>query len=203
MSTATSNKRTGRRPGTTDTRDAIVRAAREQFAETGYDRATIRKIASAAGVDPALVVHFFGSKENLFREVMALPPAVGDGIAALAEGDRSTVGRRLAQLIVAFLENPATRVILLGRVRSAASHAEAAALVRETVSRDLLRIATALDADQPELRATLIGTHVVGVATVRYIVAVEPLASVAPEVLIDLLAPDFQRYLTAPLTADG
>jgi AcrR family transcriptional regulator len=199
MSTPTSNRRTGRRPGTTDTRDAIVRASREQFAETGYDRATIRKIAGAAGVDPALVVHFFGSKENLFREVMALPAVVADAMAALADGDRSTVGRRLAELVVAVLENPATRVILVGRIRSAASHPEAATLVRETVSRDMLRIATALDTDQPELRATLVGAHVVGVAMVRYIVDVEPLASVAPETLIDLLAPDFQRYLVGTL----
>src|SRR4051794_22293842 len=129
MSTRT-QKRTGRRPGTTDTRDAIAAAARAAFAEVGYDRATIRKIASAAGVDPALIVHFFGSKDALFSAVMALPPEVAEGMAAIAHGDRATVGRRLAMLIVGALENPQARMIILGRIRSASSHPAAAALVR-------------------------------------------------------------------------
>src|SRR5436190_2266681 len=113
------SRRTGRRPGRADTREAIAQAAREQFAELGYDRATMRKIAAAAGVDPALVVHFYGSKEALFREVMALPPIVADAFGQLAKGDRSTVGRRLAAAVAAALENPATRSIVLGRIRSA------------------------------------------------------------------------------------
>lgn len=192
-------KRTGRRPGASDTRDAIAQAAREQFAEVGYDRGTMRKIAAAAGVDPALVVHFYGSKEALFREVMALPPAVADAMAQLAEVDRETVGRRLAELVVAALENPATRTIVLGRIRSATSHPEAAALVRETVTRDMLRIASGLGSDQPQLRANLVGTHVVGVSVARYIVKVEPLASLDPGELVNLLEPDFQRWLVEPL----
>jgi AcrR family transcriptional regulator len=192
-------KRTGRRPGASDTRDAIAQAAREQFAEVGYDRATMRKIAAAAGVDPSLVVHFYGSKEALFREVMALPPAVADAMAQLAEVDRETVGRRLAELVVAALENPATRTIVLGRIRSATSHPEAAALVRETVTRDMLRIASGLGSDQPQLRANLVGTHVVGVSVARYIVKVEPLASLDPGELVNLLEPDFQRWLVEPL----
>src|SRR3954453_22756460 len=100
-----SSKKSGRRPGTTNTREAIAAAARAQFADVSYDRATIRGIATAAGVDPALVVHFYGSKEDLFREVMALPPAVTDAIAGLADGPRKTVGRRLAEAVVGLLEN--------------------------------------------------------------------------------------------------
>jgi AcrR family transcriptional regulator len=198
MSTAKSRK-TGRRPGSPQTREAIAAAARTLFAEHGYDRATIRKIAAAARVDPALVVHFFGSKEELFAEVMALPTAVGDVMEQIAAGEREGVGRRLAQLVVGMLENPATRVIVLGRIRSASSHPDAANLVRETVARDLLRLATALGTDNAELRATLVGSHLVGVAFARYIVHVEPLASVDAAGLVDLLAADFQRYLVDPL----
>jgi AcrR family transcriptional regulator len=201
MSTSAAKKRSGRRPGATDTRQAIAHAAREQFAQTGYERATMRKIAAAAGVDPALVVHFFGSKEELFRDVMALPPGIADGMAALADGERATVGRRLAELVVAALENPLTRSIIIGRVRSATSHPEAAALVRETVASDMLRIATGLGSDEPQLRATLVGSHVVGVAVARYIVEVEPLASVPANRLVTLLSDDFQRYLVGPLPA--
>jgi len=82
---STPAKRSGRRRGTTQTREAIAVAGRAQFAELGYDRATFRGIAAAAGVDPALVVHFYGSKEELFREVMQLPPAVSDALASLAD----------------------------------------------------------------------------------------------------------------------
>ena len=81
-----SARRSGRRPGPTTTRDAIAQAARRQFAELGYDRATLRGIAGEAGVDAALVVQFYGSKDALFREVMALPPTVAEAMAALAEG---------------------------------------------------------------------------------------------------------------------
>jgi AcrR family transcriptional regulator len=197
----TNPKKTGRRPGTTQTREAIAQAARTLFAEHGYERATIRRIAAAAGVDPALVVHFFGSKEDLFSEVMALPEAVGDLMAQIAAGERSTVGRRLAQLIVGMLENPATRAIVLGRIRSAATHPDAAALVRETVSRDLLRLATALGTDNAEMRASLVGSHLVGVAFARYIVQVEPLVSLDAAALVALLADDFQRCLVEPLPA--
>ncbi len=102
-----SSKRSGRRPGPTTTREAIAEAARRQFAELGYDRATMRGIAGEAGVDAALVMRFYGSKEALFREVMALPPMVAEAIAGLADGPRETVGRRLAEAIVGMLENPA------------------------------------------------------------------------------------------------
>jgi AcrR family transcriptional regulator len=192
--------RSGRRPGPTQTREAIAEAARTQFAELGYDRATIRSIARAAGVDPALVIRFYGSKEALFRHVMALPPAVADAIEHLAEGARETAGRRLAEAVVALLENPATRTIVLGRIRSATSHPDAAALVRETVTRDLGRLAAALSDDRPEARAVLVGATVVGIALARYVVLVEPLASLPAAEVVDLVAPTLQRYLVEPLT---
>ena len=200
MSTAKA-KKTGRRPGDSGSRDAIAVAARAQFAETGYDRATMRAIAQRAGVDPALVVHFFGSKEGLFREVMAMPPAFTERLASLANGPRETVGRRLAEVVVAALENPATRAVVVGRIRSATSHAEAAELVRETVTRDLMALASALTDDHPEARAAFAAVQVVGVTLVRYIVAVEPLASMPPNELVDVMAPAFQRCLVEPLGA--
>src|SRR4051812_5590541 len=198
MSSASSG-RSGRRRGTTHTRDEIAVAARTQFAELGYDRATFRGIGHAAGVDPALVVHFYGSKEQLFREVMQLPPAVGDALAALADGPRDAIGRRLAELIVGVLENPATRTVLLGRIRSASQHADAAALVREAVTRHVGRLVQSMDTDQPETRAVLVGAHLVGLALARYVVLVEPLASMAPPAIVDLVAPTFQQFLTGPL----
>ena len=201
MSRETSAKRSGRRPGPTTTRDAIAEAARRQFAELGYDRTTLRGIAGEAGVDAALVVRFHGSKEALFREVMALPPAVAEAMAGLADGPTESVGRRLAEVIVGMLEDPRSRSVVLGRIRSASSHPDAAALVRETVTRDVGRLVAAVTDDEPETRAVLVGSQIVGLALARYVVRVEPLASLPAADVIDYLAPVFQHYLTGPLKA--
>ncbi len=199
MSSEGSTKRSGRRPGPTTTRDSIADAARRQFAELGYDRATMRGIASEAGVDAALVMRFYGSKESLFREVMALPPQVAEAMAGLAHGPRGTVGRRLAEAIVGMLEDPRSRSIVVGRIRSASSHPDAAALVRETVTRDLGRLVAALTDDAPDTRAVLVGSQVVGLALARHVVHVEPLASMPAADVVDYIAPTFQRYLVGTL----
>ena len=201
MSSESSAKRSGRRPGPTTTREAIAEAARRQFAELGYDRTTLRGIAGEAGVDVALVARFYGSKEALFREVMALPPAVAEAMAGLADGPTETVGRRLAEVIVGMLENPRSRSVVIGRIRSASSHPEAAALVRETVTRDIGRLVAAVTDDEPETRAVLVGSQIVGLALARYVVRVEPLASLPAADVIDYVAPVFQHYLVGPLKA--
>ena len=198
---STPARRTGRRSGATQTRDQIAAAARTQFADVGFERATFRSIAAAAAVDPSLIVHFYGSKEDLFREVMQLPEAVSDALVRIAEAPREQVGRRFAELIIGVLENPATRPIVLGRIRCASSHPIAAALVRETVTRDLARLTGAIGADRPDERAVLVGAHVVGIALARYIVLLEPLASLPVPAVVDLVAPTFQGYLAGPLNA--
>jgi AcrR family transcriptional regulator len=169
------------------------------FAELGYERTTFRRIAAEAGVDPSLVVHFYGSKQDLFRRVMQLPEAISDALVRVAEEPDEHKGRRFAELVVAALENPATRPVVLGRIRSASSHPEAAALVRETVTRDLAQLTSAITDDQPETRAVLIGAQVVGLALARYVVLAEPLASLPAPDVVDLMAPTFQRYLAEPL----
>lgn len=199
MAMSSPSGRSGRRRGTTQTRETIAAAAQRLFAEVGYDRATFRAIATEAGVDPALVVHFFGTKEGLFREVMALPPGLAEAIESVAHGPREHVGERFARLIVAGLENPATRAIPLGRIRSASQHPEAAALVRETVTRDVGRLTAALQVDRPDVRAVLVGTSIVGLSVARYVVQVEPLASLSADEVVALFAPTFQRYLVGPL----
>jgi AcrR family transcriptional regulator len=196
---AMSSSRSGRRPGATQTRDAIAAAARAQFAEVGYERATMRTIAAAAGVDPALIVHFFTSKETLFREVTAVPAGLASTMRSLADGPHEDVGRRFAQAVVAMLEIPETRAVVLARIRSAASHPEAAELVRELVSHDIGLLTGALTDDAPDTRAALVGMQIVGLAFARYVVKVEPIASLPAPELVDVLAPTFQRLLAGPL----
>ena len=159
----------------------------------------MRSIAQAAGVDPALIVHFFGNKEALFSEVMALPVDLGQVFASLANVPRDEVGQALARAVVTAFDDPQTRAVLVGRIRSATSHEEAAGLVRGMVARDLQMLTSGLSDDRPDVRALLIGVQVVGLVTVRYVVGVEPLTSMAPDEVANLMAPIFQRLLVEPL----
>lgn len=194
----------GRRAGKSGTREAIAEAARRSFGELGYERTTMRAVANEAGVDPALVIHFFGSKQQLFLSVMDLPFAPEEVLPAIFAGDRDGVGERFARFVVGMLEEERARSVLTGMVRAAATEAEAAGMLRELISRRVFAaIAAGLDVDDAELRANLVGTQVVGLILARYVVAVEPLATLDPERLVAAIAPNLQRYLVGPLGTAG
>jgi AcrR family transcriptional regulator len=190
----------GRRPGTSGTREAILAAARRQFAERGYDRTSLRAIAAEAGVDPGLVTHFFGSKQRLFVEVVEFPLDPAETLPEVFSGDPATIGRRLAELLVSLLESPDARARIIGIVRAAASEPEAARMVRELLMREIWApAAELLGVDDAELRMNLVGSQVVGVVMARYVVGAEPLASLPAEKLVDAIGPTLQRYLAEPL----
>jgi AcrR family transcriptional regulator len=192
--------RSGRRPGTSGTREAIAAAARRRFAELGYDRTTIRGIAEEAGVDASLVVHFFGSKQRLFLSVMELPFEPEKVLPQILAGPRSQAGLRLARFAVSILENPESRNVLTGVLRAAATEPEAARLARVLVAeRVAAAISENLAVDKPELRANLVSSQVVGLIMLRYVLQVEPLASLDADDLAAAIAPNLQRYLTRPL----
>jgi AcrR family transcriptional regulator len=196
------SRRRGRRPGGADTRAEILAAARQLFAERGFDRTTMRVIARRAGVDPALISHYFESKEALFLEAVELPIEPEVVLPAVVAGDRRAVGERVARLLVTLLDEERARSRLTSLVRAAASEPAAAALVRELVeSRVLAPIARALDSDEPELRASLASSQMVGLVMARHVVGVEPLVSLTSERLAALLAPTLQHYLVGPLEA--
>ncbi|MHC0431892.1 TetR/AcrR family transcriptional regulator [Streptomyces sp. O3] len=199
---AAAPRRRGRPPRTESadtpaTRDRILTAAREEFAERGYDKTSVRGIAKAAGVDPALVHHYFGTKDEIFAaaiEVSFEPTLVVTDV--LAEGPEG-VGERLARFFLSVWENPATRKPLLAVIRSAVTHEAAAKVLRAFVLRRVLeRVAADLDVPNPKFRAELAASHMVGIAVLRYVLQVEPLASADPEEIIAMVAPTLQRYLT-------
>jgi len=190
--------RTGRRPGPSSTRDEILRAARRRFAEGGYDRATFRAIATDAGVDPALVVQFFGSKRNLFAVATASPVTLAELSAEAREDSSAGPGLRLAKLLMMWLEDEGARDALLGRVRSAATEPEAAETVREMIGAQLTEFARLMEGDGPDVRASLLATQFLGVVYARFIVGVEPLASMNGEEIASWLGPTFDLYLTGP-----
>lgn len=193
-------RRSGRRPGPSGTQEAILAAARRQFAEQGYDRTSMRGIAAQAGVDQALIAHFFGSKQRLFVEVVRLPFDPAQALPALLQGDRETFGDRLARFLVGVLENPQARSRLIGLVRAAASEPEAARMVRDLLMRDVWAPVTEmLDLEEAELRVTLVGSQMLGLIMARHVIKAEPLASLPPAQLAAAIAPTLQRYLFGPL----
>ena len=190
--------RTGRRPGSGGTREQILASARAEFGAVGYETGTIRSIATHAGVDPALVLHYFGSKEGVFRAAVDFPIDPAEFIPRLLAPGLDGLGERLALFFVETWDSPAGSP-LLGLIRSVVGSEHAAAMLREFISREVLaRLAEALDLDQPQVRASLAASHLIGIAMLRYVVKLEPLASASPDQIAIWVAPAIQRYLTDP-----
>jgi AcrR family transcriptional regulator len=187
----------GRRPGETRTRDAILAAARERFARDGYERTTIRGVAADAGVDPALVMHFFGAKEQLFTAVIDLPEDVERAIDHALRGDPGQLGERLMRMFVDVWEDPVSGPRMIGLLRSAASHGAAAERLREVFDTRIVR--RFAEVSPGRLRGDLVSSQLIGVAMLRYVLRIEPLASADRETLIAAVAPTLQRYFTGEI----
>ncbi|KAB1978354.1 TetR/AcrR family transcriptional regulator [Streptomyces triticiradicis] len=182
------------------TRDRILAAAREEFSERGYEKTSVRGIAKSAGVDSALVHHYFGTKEQVFEAAIevAFAPAL-DAPEKIVEGPLDGVGERLTRFVLGIWENPTSRTPLLAIVRSAVNNDTAAAVFRRLVAAQLLRrIAGRLDVPDAELRAELAAAQLVGVAMLRHVIKVEPLASADLERIVAGVAPVVQGHLTNP-----
>ncbi|MET8090944.1 TetR family transcriptional regulator [Micromonospora sp. NPDC005220] len=194
-------RRTGRRPGKPDTREAILDAARTAFAERGFDAASIRAIAGTAEVDPALVHHYFGSKDQLFLAAMNFPVDPGQLVPKVLAGDQDAIGERLVRTFLGIWDSPvggAAQALL----RSAVSNEWTARLLREFVTTQVLRrVLENLDVDPAELplRGSLVASQMIGLAMMRHVVRLEPVASADPETLVAAVGPTIQRYLTGPL----
>ncbi len=187
----------GRRPGETRTRDAILAAARARFAREGYDRTTIRAVAADAGVDPALVMHFFPTKERLFTAVIDLPEEVENAIDQALRGDPDHLGERLMRMFADVWEDPVTGPRMIGLLRSAASYDAAATRLRDVFDSAIVR--RFADVSHDRLRADLVSSQLFGVAMLRYVLRIEPLASADRETLIAAVAPTLQRYFTGDI----
>jgi AcrR family transcriptional regulator len=192
--------RTGRRPGVSGTREAILGAARRAFAEHGYQHATIRGVADLAGVDPALVHHYFGTKQELFVAAVQLPVNPVEQLMAVLDEDPGQAGRRMVETFLSVWDHAATQNPLLALIRSAVGDEHAAAMLREFITEEVLgQIAHRLGGADARLRATLVGSQIIGLAMARYIVKVEPLASAPPTQVVAAVGPTLQRYLTGDL----
>lgn len=194
------SRRTGRRPGEPGTRQDILLAARRVFAQRGYSAATMRGIAHEAKVDAALLHHFFGSKSGLFSAAIRaavepaqlLPTVLAPGVDGLAP--------RLLRMFLGLWTAPESRDWMLAVLRSAVAHPEAAQLLREFLLTDILTpVAEAVGAPNVRARVILLSSHLVGLAMLRFVIRIEPVASVGEEDLIRALAPTLQYFLEGEL----
>jgi AcrR family transcriptional regulator len=186
--------RPGRRPGQTETRDHILAAARARFASHGYDGATIRGIAADAGVNPALIHHFFGTKEQVFVAALHLPIDPALIVPVLVDGPRSEFGSRMVRFFLTVWGNPATRAPFLALIRSVVSNEQAVRMLREFLGRAVLaKVADGLGI--PRLRMAAAAAHMIGIAMLRYIVELEPLSTATDDEIVTMVAPVIQHYI--------
>ncbi|MBK8732593.1 MAG: TetR family transcriptional regulator [Actinomycetales bacterium] len=194
----------GRRPGASTAREDILDAARELFAERGYDGTSTRAIAAAAAVDPALINHYFGGKEGLFQAVMELPVHVLELAAqAFADATPDDLAHRMLDAFLLIWESPDTAPAMTSMLRRSLADPDRIASIRAFMTAVVLQPAAArlhgIPPQEARLRMSLVATALVGTMVVRRIVCLEPVASMPSEQLRALLLPTVTRCLTGEL----
>lgn len=188
--------RTGRRPGTPETRHAILAVARRGFATRGYEATSLRAIATEAGVDPALVIHYFGSKEGLFTAATGIPanlPELFASFAGLPARDRA---QALVRGYLEMVDSDESRNAIIALVRSAVSNETAATTLRDFMTVQLLPVIAAMTGKpDAELRASLVAAQLIGTAMLRHVLCVEPLARATPDEIVALITPVIEQYV--------
>jgi AcrR family transcriptional regulator len=192
----TRTPRTGRRPGASGSRAAIIEAARRLFAERGYSATSMRAIGAEAGVDAALIVHFFGTKARLLRESIRWPFVPEEAAEQVYGGGRRNVGENLARLVLDTWEHEGDRNAIMTLLRGATVEPEAADMLREFMQNELFPpLFERLEVPEAQLRANLTASQLVGLGMARYVLRLEPLASMDSEAVVAWIAPTLQRYL--------
>jgi AcrR family transcriptional regulator len=193
----TRTPRTGRRPGASSSREAILEAARRLFAERGYVGTSMRAVGTEAGVDAALIVHFFGSKAGLLGAAIEWPFDPEEEMTRIVASGRRRMGEELARLVVRTWEREGDRNAIMTLLRAATIEPAAAELMREFFQRRLYPpLVRALGTPDAELRANLAASQLVGLGIARYVLCLEPLASMGSDEVVRWVGPTLQRYLT-------
>lgn len=189
----------GRRPGSPDTRAAILAAARSLFAERGFSGSSIRAIAGAASVDPALVHHYFGTKHDLFLAALEIGVDPRVALQPVVDGGAEQAGENLLRVFLAVWEQPELRDSLLTIVRGAIDGTGVELLRDGFLALVLGPMGEALELDRSDLRLSLVASQMVGIIMARYVVRLEPVASLPVEQVVATYAPTLQRYFTGDL----
>jgi len=192
----------GRRPGRAGTREQILASARAAFAEHGFDQATVRAIAEGAGVDAAMVHHYFGDKQGLFMAVLQVPIDPEKLVNEITGGEVEEVPYRLVRSFLSVWDHPVSGPAAVAVLRSGLHGPLGARLVRDFLTTQILRrVASRLPLDRQEVqyRFSLCASQLVGLAVARYILKLQPLASAPAETVVPAISPTLRRYLLEPL----
>ena len=197
-------RKRGRPKGSTTgtTKAAILRAASKEFSHAGYEAASLRSVARRAGVDPALVHHYFKDKDDLFVQTMHIPVNPGEIIAQAATAPLEQMGEALVRALLTTWRKPAFRTAATAMIRGLISSSSATKILRPFLQKEIFsRLGSRLPEDSAEPRVALVASQIIGLIVARYIIDLEPLASMDDEQVIELVAPTIQRYLTGDLPA--
>lgn len=205
MSEADGAPRRGRRrKDAADSRAAILDAANAEFARNGYDGTSMRGIARRAGVDPALVHHYFDDKSALFIEALEMPARPQRIVQLALAAPRDRVGETVVRALLTALDPPPASARLRQLLRTALGHDFAARMLREFYGREVLaRITAALDVDDADLRATLAASQIAGLFLLRFGLRLEPLASASIDEVVERVGPVLQWHLVGFGTVDS
>lgn len=189
-------RRRGRPRGASDARARILDAAQHEFAERGYDGATMRAIAAHAGVDSALLHHYFGTKADLFTACADLPVRPDREIGRLLAGPREAVGPGLVRFVLVAMEDDATRRRALTVLRASLGNRLATPLLVGFLRRELIgRLMTGIDGPDAELRASLVAAQMAGLLIGRYVAELPGLTNASIDELVERIGPTIHRYL--------
>ena len=197
-------RKRGRPKGSTTgtTKAAILRAASKEFSHAGYEAASLRSVARRAGVDPALVHHYFKDKDDLFVQTMHIPVNPGEIIAQAATAPLEQMGEALVRALLTTWRKPAFRTAATAMIRGLISSSSATKILRPFLQKEIFsRLGSRLPEDSAEPRMALVASQIIGLIVARYIIDLEPVASMDDEQVIELVAPTIQRYLTGELPA--
>ena len=189
----------GRRPGAPDTRAEVLAAARASFAEKGFRGTTIRAVAASAGVDPALVHHYFGSKDDLFVAALEMPVDPREVLAPVVAQGADGAGERLLRTFLSVWDDPDMQVRLLAVVRSVLTDDGGTLLKDGFIPVVVGPVLAQLVTDRPDVRIPLVASTVVGLIVTRYVIAFPPMAQMPAEDLVHRMGPVLQHYLTGDL----
>ncbi|MDZ5663256.1 TetR/AcrR family transcriptional regulator [Nocardioides sp. zg-1308] len=189
----------GRRPGAPDTRAEVLAAARASFAEKGFRGTTIRGVASAAGVDPALVHHYFGTKDDLFVAALEIPVDPREVLAPVVAAGPDGAGERLLRTFLGVWDDPAIRPGLLAMVRSLLADDDGGLVRQAFIPVVVGPLLAELVPDRPEARIPLVASQVVGLIVTRYVIALPPMADMPADEVVARIGPVLQHYLTGDL----
>ncbi len=181
----------GMRRSSEETKAVILAAARERFAKSGFERATIRAIAADANIDPSMVMRYFGNKDRLFAAAADFDLAIPD----LSDAEHDKLGERMVAHFMDRWERDEALVVLL---RSSATNPDAAQRMQAMFAGQLLPAIAKINPVDSQRRAGLIGTQMLGLALCRYVLQLPPVVAMSHEETIQWLGPTIQRYLMGP-----